>query len=388
MVKRIREGRWDCRLCGHKGNRGRFTNCENCEKPRTEDTTFYLPEDAPVVTDEKQLAIARGGADWFCSLCGGAVRKSTTKCPHCSGLSINVIDWEELQRRIRKQLLDEDAYNRRMFGEEFPDIIEGVDPPPKPKRRRSGPQLNFDLSGDAGKALTMVGLVVVSMTVLFGLWMLFFDTRQVEAHVDGFSWQRSIVIEEERTFIEEDWDVPFDGRMLSSSRKIRYYEDVLDHYETVAHDVCVDVQVGTESYACGTTSRDLGNGYFETETEYCDRAVYTTECHTEYSEEPVYRQEPVYDTYYRYEIDRWVTDRTERASGADRDPYWPEYWVGIDEREGHRSESYFVHFAALEPDEEDPSPYAVSQSRWQAFRIGSRYTLEVNRLGGVLSIAE
>lgn len=226
------------------------------------------------------------------------------------------------------------------------------------------------------------------MTVLLGLWMLLFDTHQVEAEVTGFSWQRSITIEEERTFIEEDWDVPFDGRLISQSRRIRYYEDVLDHYETVPQQVCVNVQVGTESYSCGTISRDLGNGYFETETEYCDRAVYTTECHTEYSQEPVYRQEPVYDTYYRYEIDRWVTDRTERASGTDRDPYWPDFWVGIGEREGHRSESYFVHFTALDPEEEDPSPYSVSQSRWQAFRIGERYTLEVNRMGGILAITE
>ena len=46
----IRVGRWDCFVCGHKGNLGPETHCTNCGSSRPKDVVFYLPDDAKVIT--------------------------------------------------------------------------------------------------------------------------------------------------------------------------------------------------------------------------------------------------------------------------------------------------------------------------------------------------
>jgi hypothetical protein len=43
-----------------------------------------------------------------------------------------------------------------------------------------------------------------------------------------------------------------------------------------------------------------------------------------------------------YEVERWVGDRTERASGNDQIPRWPLLRLGRQEREARRSETYIV----------------------------------------------
>ena len=76
---------------------------------------------------------------------------------------------------------------------------------------------------------------------------------------------------------------------------------------------------------------------------------------------PVYRDEPVYDTLYEYEIDKWVPARTEKAEGScfeprselvrsqglgvAAEPYWPDTRLGGNERESTRGEEYILYFS-------------------------------------------
>lgn len=68
--------------------------------------------------------------------------------------------------------------------------------------------------------------------------------------------------------------------------------------------------------------KDLGNGYFEEQTERVP--VYKTYYETEYHQEPVYRSQPVYRKKYYYEIDKWLHDRYLSTSGIDSKPCWPD----------------------------------------------------------------
>jgi hypothetical protein len=112
-----------------------------------------------------------------------------------------------------------------------------------------------------------------------------------------------------------------------NERAIHHYNRVLDHYEDKTRQVPQRVASGShqEQYACGTRTVDKGNGFFSQETTYCSRTVtdYTTTYKTEHYQDPVYRQDPVYQTRYTYQVDRWVTERFEKASGV-TSPYWPE----------------------------------------------------------------
>ena len=150
----------------------------------------------------------------------------------------------------------------------------------------------------------------------------------------GLSWERTLTVEVFRTVQEEGWDAPADARIYARDRRVREWRNVLDRMETRTRQVSEQVQVGTESYGCG--SRDLGNGYFQDLT--CTRPAYQTRMRTETYQEPVYRREPVYDTWLSWEAERWVAARTERASGTTPDRAWPEPDLAANERAGARTE--------------------------------------------------
>ena len=53
----IREGKWDCKTCGQKGNRGPNTYCGACGSPRPDNVEFYLPDNAEEITDQALIRI-------------------------------------------------------------------------------------------------------------------------------------------------------------------------------------------------------------------------------------------------------------------------------------------------------------------------------------------
>lgn len=173
--------------------------------------------------------------------------------------------------------------------------------------------------------LVIVAAFVIFIASWFGvkqIYVNYFKTTEITLTVQDLRWERGVEVEALRTLTLEDWNVPGDGRIISSSRQIRRYDRVLDHYETRTRQVSEQVLTGydTERYVCGTI--DNGNGFFE--DRYCTRSVprYETKYSTETYREPIYRNDPVYDTKYVYQVDRWQTDRFVKASG-ETNPYWP-----------------------------------------------------------------
>ncbi|HEU0013475.1 MAG TPA: hypothetical protein VFQ45_07310 [Longimicrobium sp.] len=347
----IREGRWDCPTCGAVGQLGRQLNCTSCGDPRPEGVRFYLPEDAPEVTDASQLAAARAGADWLCAHCGASARAAQDRCPGCgadrgtSGVQLT-----------REYDLDDIP---RSAGDE-PDArpLPAVSAPPRLRRRWFRKRW-----------------VAVAATVGGVVW--WNQPKQVEATVAGREWARGIEVHEYRTVREEDWSVPSGGRQLRSFRAIRDYRRVLDHYETRTRQVSDRVQVGTRTFTCG--SRDLGNGHFEDRT--CTEPEYETRYRTETYEEPIYRREPIYDTKFAYEIERWLPDDTAHAEGEGaQEPVWPEVKLGEKEREGTRIERYVLRFQDGEGNEYEAE---VPLDQFTRYAGGAAAKLRVQRNGKV-----
>lgn len=208
---------------------------------------------------------------------------------------------------------------------------------------------------------------------LFGTWFLF-RSSDVDATVTGFSWERTIQVEELRTLIENDWQIPANGRYLSQKEAIHHYQQVFVRNETRTRQVSERVQVGTRRYVCG--QRDLGNGFFK-DVE-CQKPIYETRTRTETYQEPIYRDVPVYRTKYTYEIDRWVNGRLERASGHDQTPQWPPINLKPKEREGQKRQQYTVEFT-----DPDRQTYQIDMplQQWNTFSLRETHTLQVNRLG-------
>jgi hypothetical protein len=141
----------------------------------------------------------------------------------------------------------------------------------------------------------------------------YFGLRRTEETltVAAFEWERKVAVEAWRTMREQAWE----GSVPSPARVVTWRQEV-HHTE---HD-----QVGTRRVKAGT--RDLGNGFFE----------------DVYRDEPVYRDRPVYRTRVTYDIQKWVPDRTVRASGQDHAARWPDPALRSGEREASRSEKLVV----------------------------------------------
>lgn len=224
--------------------------------------------------------------------------------------------------------------------------------------------------------IVFVGIVVAFLFVGY-LGYLFFDTHEVPAVVQSHQWSRSIEVEEYRTVTESDWNIPSGGRRVSSQQKIHHYDDVLDHYETRTRNVCENVRVGSHE---DCEYYDRGNGSFD---QVCrDIPEYENQCHSEEYREPIYRQEPVYQTWYTYEIDKWVFDHKEIASGQDKDPYWPNVVLMNNQRKGSKSQSYIINTSS----EEGSKSANIGFDLWNDLEIGDEVILHVNHFGIVLNV--
>jgi hypothetical protein len=223
----------------------------------------------------------------------------------------------------------------------------------------------------------------VAMLALLG-WC-YFRPHEVTATVAEKSWERSLEVEAYRTVRESNWDVPSGGRTVNSYQAIRSYRQELDHYETRSRTVSEQVQTGTRTYTCG--QKDMGNGYFEDQT--CTEPEYETRSHEESYQEPIYRQIPIYDTKYDYDVERWVTDtvlvvqgKADHPSDADT-PTWPQPRLSERRREGERKEKYVLVF---HDDRNHTYQREVPLTQYQALHVGEPAHIRVNNAGMVLAV--
>lgn len=375
----VLEGKWNCAQCNTKGISGLLTSCPNCNDPHNEhldpSEAWFLPSDAREITDPTELRYADSGPKWNCGHCGQPNLGTATHCRECkkpcdgddfvSAVTTYVggVDAQGVLLSTSQQL-DTDRVNAVL---ERSDTLQELESEPVvmpsrtlssaelptsgwPQYRSSGTQGSYDKldvppapSGDHGVSRlvafvalfkTRILVVVLALAVLGllgvggnALYTNYIATETVDVKVQSLSWERQVEIEELRTLTQEDWTVPSDGRVLGSRSEVRSYRQVFDHYETRTRQVPERRQTGShsEQYSCGSKSVSNGNGTYRSETTYCSRTVpdYTTVYRTETYQEPVYRNEPVYDTKYRYQVDRWVTDHYDRSAGQ-TNPYWPE----------------------------------------------------------------
>ncbi|MDX1615388.1 MAG: hypothetical protein R3300_13830 [Candidatus Promineifilaceae bacterium] len=354
----VREALWDCQYCGQIGIRGRRKACSSCGRSRPDGTTFYLPENAAAVEEASLLKQAAVGPDWICAFCGSSNAADVEICRSCGA---------PREATSQEQAVTDYAPGQAPSSGDM-DLDEPISRPmrsPAPAAKRR------PLIGATIAAVLVVAVGIFVAIVLFG-------GRDVAATVTGFEWQRTVEIEELRTVEEEGWDVPGDGRIVDQRREVRSYDQVLVGYETKQRQVSERVQVGQRTYVCG--QRDLGNGFFE-DIE-CTEPVYETQSRTESYDAPIYRQEPVYDTLYVYEVDRWVTDRTAAASARDHSPYWPATNLAADEREGERDGEYLIYLS----DDEESYTWELEQEEWQSFELGQQVEIEFNAFGNISAV--
>ncbi|MEO0469185.1 MAG: Ran-binding zinc finger domain-containing protein [Bacteroidota bacterium] len=316
----IRVGRWDCTVCGTKGNLGPETRCHNCGSPRPENVRFYLPTDAEIVEDEVRLEEAKAGPDWICGHCSNQNKHVHLICQSCGNPRDEKSEDVDLQvREYKTGEVPEESFERERT----------IHPLEKARQQRAVPKRKHPL-----RWLLLAGLI------LFGGYLFLRSVpRQVDANIDQFKWERTLQVLHNEAVQHEDWSHPANAFDVSSFRAIHHYDQVLRGYETRTRTV--QVPVGEERYVCG--QRDRGNGYFE--DVYCSRTIY--ENRQENYEEPIYEQVPVFQTKYRYKVMEWVAraENLLHSSADDQKPQWPSVpsvKSGRNWKNGDRTEKYYI----------------------------------------------
>lgn len=348
---------WTCPNCGSI-NPGSVTVCQSCGAAQPADVEFHQPAEEKLVEDEEKLARAEAGPDIHCAYCGarnpatntlcrqcgaelseGAARESgqvlgahrdqpapDVACPYCG----------EMNPATAKRCANCNASLAETRPEAKPDPKKEAKPASQQRSRRN-PMLIY----------AIVAVVVIACAALA---FLFLRTDEVVGEVTGAEWERIIVVEGLGPVEKENWreEIPAEANILECEDRL---------YETQ------DEPAPDAREVCGTPyTVDEGSGFGQV-VQDCEYEIYEPWC--------------------EYTVQEWVTVDEEVTTGSGFSPQWPEMQLGADQRAGEEEENYYCYFDA---DGEDYTYTTSSLENYRRCEIGSRWTLNVNAMGGVVSI--
>lgn len=208
------------------------------------------------------------------------------------------------------------------------------------------------------------GILAIIVTLI-----LIFIPKESELTITDKSWERKVIVEEYRTVHEEGWNIPTGGRKTGEYQDIYTHQEVLDHYDYITKSR--EIPDGGHEEVIGY--RDNGDGTFEEITRW------VTDYKTEYYQEakPVYRQDPIYQTKYRYDIERWLFDHYETTSGHTDTPYFATPTLAENFRTNGTKEKYTVT-AFANRDSSKTEVYTLSFKDWQSIKIDQTIHVKIH----------
>lgn len=333
---------WDCEACGTTKLLGKsHRHCPACGAPQDPERR-YFPQESEKVAVQDHVFV---GVDRTCSACDTANAAGAAFCVNCG----NPMDGAESVDKVSRV---KQGHQAGSLHEKTPEPAPESASEPATARRR--------LTWRSG--MLVLAVVAAVLTPLL-LW-----SRPVDVSVTGHHWERAVHIEVFAAVSDGSWcdAMPSDAYRVSSSTRQRGTTSVPDGEEC--------------STECTTYNVDNGDGTFS-QDESCSEVCTT-----------VYREEPVYDEWCDYTVDRWRHDHTERSSGdgLSPSPHWPSYTVSDCTslgctRVGSTDEDYMV---ALVDDEDDPHECDVAQERWGAMGMGEVFSARKRVLTGWLVCAQ
>ncbi len=390
------ENLWNCPYCGTTKILGRHKSCPKCGRSRMGGT--YVgdnPEER--ILSEEDKALFTGKADWYCDYCGSMNPSNVKTCVNCGSpkgeskkdyfdrkreqvesgelpKEDNVILPSETNDEEDNSYPQDTNSSDSYFGNYYSSSNDYYSTLSENKKNK---RLNFS-SINLNNILLGLAIFIACGLSIFGIvyaCMPKTDTITVQ----GISWERNIETEVEKTFSESDWTLPANARLLYTNEEWHHDDKVIDHYE--------DVEVTKYSYEVvgeRTWTEYQDNGDSTSDVIQCSEDVYDYVPYQTTESQPVYKNVPVYQTKYYYEIDRYVHNRNLRTSGTDKDVYWSDEPLYFDEREGIRTQTYSI--TALNENEELKT-YTLDYSIWKDVEIGDTFKVKVH-LGNRIEILD
>lgn len=337
---------WNCRFCGTEKLLGlQHRHCPNCGAAQ-DPAWRYFPSEADMVAVEDHRYV---GADRICPACSQPNSAAADFCVACgANLETGQVAPTQGVRELGTGAAETDT-RRDVVLDRFQAEMTRV---------RGEEQARPVFLGLTKTHLILIGVLLAAIAcVVAGVYAATYR-RAASGTVQAAAWERVIEIQEFRALTDEAWrdQVPAGAYSLSCRERQRDTRRV----EAGSHEECSDV--------------DQGDGTFR------------RECRTVID----YRDEPVYDSYCRYTVNRWVSSRTVSAAGeADESPpAWPLFQLnagsGADrlgaEREGERREVYRV---VIEANGERHTCEVPDLATWQQYTEGQAVDLKLTITGAV-----
>lgn len=208
------------------------------------------------------------------------------------------------------------------------------------------------------KALPISVCFAALATCIWLVWFFFFSASDVQVEVTGLSWERKIAVEDFAPRQSGAWKgtVPSDAYNEQETRKVHHYNKVQTGTKVVRNTS----DRGASSPALGRNARRKTKGTASS-SEPVTVFPSTKRNTTPFDDiEPVYRDDPVYETWVDYTVNRWKFSRWITASGNNHDAHWPETQIHPahsaipnigNERLGERTEHYTVRLREMNSDE-------------------------------------
>ena len=350
------ELQWTCPNCGGN-NPGPQKTCGQCGAPQPDDVEFKQVKGAALTQDEAVASRVKAGPDIHCPYCHARNRGDAQVCTQCGG------DLVTGERRQAGKVLG--AYQDRPVGKvacpncgaenletaatcvQCGASLQPIEAQPSHPATPARPaSTSASRKIPVGLIIALVAICVLAAAAIFFLTR----TEAVVGRVEQVGWERSIAIEGLVPVEHQDWQdrIPAEAEIRGCQQEVR---SVVSEPQPNAQEVC-----GTPY------SVDTGSGYAE--------VVQDCEYH-------------VYDDYCTYSVLEWAVVDTVTLSGEGFSAQWPDPVLSTEQRLGQESETYSVTFDT----DQGNLDYSLSDyTVFQQFQIGTRWNLEVNSFGGVVSV--
>lgn len=365
----IREKVWKCSDCGTDSILGRHKDCPSCGSPREKGEMRSLTglgaSAAPTVTDPELLKLAHAGSDWFCSHCTAGNIGNGDQCAKCGAPRYATAQEDHPDfAGAHKQAPGggADAKLAREMNRDPRAETSSSEPPASPPRRPpTPPRPPVDDAPPIEPPRRPWGVVagaVLLVGLLIGFLVWAFQTHEVEGSVTSMTWTRTIHVESWTNTTVREWKKdtqeraevqPVNGGGERAGLRLNPSTCRDEHYKTIqvecgSHEECKKIYrteresyscTKSESYDCGETCRDLGNGFEDCNPKRCTRDVPDT-CtrnkevfdHNECRNVTDYCDKKLYESKCDYTTQKWVASQDYPSSGSGKDLSWKDATLG------------------------------------------------------------
>lgn len=344
---------WVCPNCSTR-NPGPKRLCTRCGAPQPADVEFVQPAQEDLIADATEIAKAKRGPDIHCAYCGTRNPAGSANCSQCgaplgegtareAGGVIGAHRSEPVPTITCSSCGGENPSTATICSHCGASLRATPAPRPVSSAKPAGPP--------SRKSIGVIGcLVVVMIAIIVGVF--FASQREdVSGYVSSVAWSRSVTVMGLVPVTREAWreDIPANTVVGTCTRRVQRTES-----EPVA---------GARE-VCGTPyTVDKGSGYAEV-VQDCVYEVSADWCK--------------FSAQELQAVDKVVLE------GADLNPRWPAPALAGDQQLGDQVEIYQVTF---ETDGKNYNYRVGDEAEFSRFAVGSKWNLEVNKLGNVVGIS-